>query len=142
MTVEAIRGDVKVEVEDEVYTLRFGGSALLALEAAFPGRPFIEVLNGFATAGQRGEMVPVHDVATIVRCALRRYHPNLTLDEAADLAFDPAMQVALGEAIAAAFPSPGEGGESTSHPPATPNRKARRGTATASLTNGSKPAAT
>lgn len=120
----SLTGNVGVEVDGDEYTLRFGGAALLALEESF-GKPWAEVLNGFGKAASEGKALPMKDVASIVRCALLRNHPDLTLEDAAELAVLPEVQTALGDAISAAFPAATEAGAG-----ADQNPPRRRGTGT------------
>lgn len=113
----SLSGDVTVKVDGAAYVMRFGGAALMALEDAFDGQPWNKVLNDFAEAAKENRPIPMKDVAAIVLCALQRNHPDLTLEDAADLAMLAEIQEGLSAALSAAFPQAKGAGDDTAPRP-------------------------
>lgn len=119
---ERLKGDVAIEVDGVAYTFRFGGAALLAIEEYFPGEGWRDVLKRVPEQSAAGQL-RMTDVAKLVRGGLRWHHPDLSLDEAAELAMSDGVQTALGEALQAAFP-PATGGDGDAD--ADPPKRGRR----------------
>lgn len=123
---ERLKGEVAVKVDGETFTFRFGGAALMAIEEAFDA-PFMDALSRLQSQASAGGL-RIGEAAKVIKAGLRAYHPNLTLDDAADLVLAPGVQDAMSEAIMLAFPaSDGGDGDADADP-----RRPRRGTGTKS----------
>ena len=126
MMADALKGDVDVSVGDDVYTFRFGGSAMMALERSFPGQSFLQILLELKDK-DRIDATPITHVAKLAHAALRYHHPALSLDDAAEVAIFPEVQRALGEAIKLALPLlRGGDGDDEVDPPKSRARSPRR----------------
>ena len=119
-----LKGDVAVVIDGETWKLRYSGAAFMALEDMYDGKPFTVILKDLkiskaeqpdgddASADQEQAQevnLGMRDAAKLVRAGLLRNHPDVSLEDAADLILAPGMMDAMGRAMAAAFPRGGDG---------------------------------
>jgi hypothetical protein len=99
----SFRGEVTAKVEGKVYTLRADMNFMRRVEEIFD-KPAMDVFEEIDKKNS------IRAIIQVIHCALAKYHPDATMDEAGDIASED--MTVLGRLLEAA--SPQEQGEGTS----------------------------
>ena len=114
--VRKLRGEVSLQVEEQTFQLVYDVNALCAIEDVLD-KSVLEVMTTIKGMPKLGL------VRALLWGGLRRYHEDLSLNDAGDLVMAAGMGPALKvvqEGIQAAFPQPTGDAKSKSDPQLTP----------------------
>lgn len=96
----SVQGDVRVEANGKVWTLRMDFNALCAFED-MTGENAMETLQVFESG-----KIGLRRLRELILCGLQRHHPEASLLDAGDIL--TAIPDALARSIGAALPAPAE----------------------------------